>query len=591
MDKKKIGAIIGVVGVASAIGATQLVDINRTAADNIHEKLAGQYEESVSSSLPETAKAESSSLEEFPEEEKPKAESLEEREIVEVTRTPEYIVGKFDKEKASERDGQKADLNSEEENPKEAVDVEESENKIESESKEETPDITIDKPEIAFQGKVTADSLNMRSKADVKSQSLGTLQKDDLVIGKLKNGWVSFEVEERTAYVDASYLQVLTDQELEEHKALLKKRTEEAIKAAEEAAKKAEEERQAQEKAKKEAEEKERIQKEQEEREASEAAKKAEEERVAKAKAEKEKKDREEAEKKAKEGKKEVSSISGYVKYEQINVRADSDRNSRIIGSLYLNDRVEGKVLKNKWIKIKYNGKDAYISNGILTDKKIKVKVEEKKVKGYVRSLEGLNVRSGPGEGFSQLGILSVNDYVEGIESEGWIKINFNGRVGYVIKHGISSQKQKVNTPNPGRNDNNSDEKPEEETSNGNRSLVDIAMSKIGTPYYYGGTGSPGFDCSGFVQYVYRQIGIRLPHKASSQATYGYDVEKENLRVGDLVFFSNTYSPDNITHVGIYIGGNRIIHASTGTRSVTIDYLTSKGYFTNNYVGARRILN
>ncbi len=589
MDKKKIGAIVGVIGVAGAIGATQLVDINRTAADNIHEQLADNYENQISSSLPETGISSQAGIEESPEEEKPRAESLEEKEIERTAKGPEYLVGQFDKDSKSQ-----SELPEEKEVAEEAKPVEEHEVQDPEEDlnhRAERPDVPVEKPEIAFQGKVTAENLNIRKEANKESETLGSLNKDDIVVGTLKDGWVSFVVEEQKAYVDASFLQVLTDQELEEHKAIMKKRAEEAAKAAEEAAKKAEEERLAAEEARKKAEEEERLKKEQEEREATEAARKekeAKEKAEAQARAEAQKRAREEADKAAKEGKKVVGEAKGYIKYPVVNVRADADSNSRIVGSLYLNDRVEGQLLKNSWIKIKLNGKDVYISNGLLSDKKTEVKVVEKKVKGYVSSANGLNVRSGAGEGFSTLGALSINDYVEGVESDGWVKINFNGNVGYVTKAGISSERQNVDSGNNGSSDNSSSDI---KRNNGNKNLVDIAKEKIGLPYQWGGTGNPGYDCSGFTQYIYKQIGVRLPHKASIQATYGYDVAKEDLRTGDLVFFRGSYGNGAISHVGMYIGGGMIIHASTGTGSITIDYLFGAGYFTNNYVKARRILN
>ena len=589
MDKKKIGAIVGVIGVAGAIGATQLVDINRTAADNIHEKLAEKYENQISSSLPETGMSSQTGVEESPEEEKPQAESLEEREIERVARGPEYLVGQFETESKSQSDMPEDREAVEEAKPIEEHEIQDPEEDLNHRA--ERPDVPVEKPEIAFQGKVTAENLNIRKEANKESETIGSLNKDDIVIGTLKDGWVSFVVEEQKAYVDASFLQVLTDQELEEHKAIMKKKAEEAAKAAEEAAKKAEEERKAAEEARKKAEEEEKIRKEQEERQATEAARKeqeAKEKAEAEARAKAQQRAREEADKAAKEGKKVVGDAKGYIKYPVVNVRADADSNSRIVGSLYLNDRVEGKLLKNSWIKLNINGKDVYISNGLLSDKKTEVKVEEKKVSGYVSSANGLNVRSGAGEGYSTLGILSINDYVEGVESDGWIKINFNGNVGYVIKSGISSRRQKVESSKTGSSDNSSNDKKQ---NSGNMSLVDIAKEKIGLPYQWGGTGNPGFDCSGFTQYIYKQIGVRLPHKASIQATYGYDVAKEDLRSGDLVFFRGSYGNGDISHVGMYIGGGMIIHASTGTGSITIDYLYGAGYFTNNYVKARRILN
>ena len=85
--------------------------------------------------------------------------------------------------------------------------------------------------------------------------------------------------------------------------------------------------------------------------------------------------------------------------------------------------------------------------------------------------------------------------------------------------------------------------------------VVGVAMQYLGTPYVWGGASPGGFDCSGFVQYVYAQVGVSLPHNAASQYGYGTPVPISDLQAGDLVFF------DGLGHVGIYIGGGQFIHA------------------------------
>ena len=86
--------------------------------------------------------------------------------------------------------------------------------------------------------------------------------------------------------------------------------------------------------------------------------------------------------------------------------------------------------------------------------------------------------------------------------------------------------------------------------------VVSIALQYLGIPYVWGGASpSTGFDCSGFVQYVYAQAGVYLPHHAASQFAYGVPVSRDQLEPGDLVFF------DGLGHVGIYIGGGEFVHA------------------------------
>ena len=116
-------------------------------------------------------------------------------------------------------------------------------------------------------------------------------------------------------------------------------------------------------------------------------------------------------------------------------------------------------------------------------------------------------------------------------------------------------------------------------------SIVDRALSLLGTPYVFGGTTRSGFDCSGFVKYVYAGSGISLPRTSFAQFASGVSVSRNNLSSGDLVFFS-TYAP-GASHVGIYIGGGRFIHASNPNSDVKISSL-GESFYSSRYLGARR---
>lgn len=117
--------------------------------------------------------------------------------------------------------------------------------------------------------------------------------------------------------------------------------------------------------------------------------------------------------------------------------------------------------------------------------------------------------------------------------------------------------------------------------------VIKTAKSYKGVPYVWGGTSPSGFDCSGFTHYVMLQNDIIIARTASSQYNYGYWVSKSQLKPGDLVFFS-TYKTGP-SHVGIYVGNDQFIHASSGAGYVTISNL-SKAYYTQRYLGARRVI-
>jgi peptidoglycan DL-endopeptidase CwlO len=113
--------------------------------------------------------------------------------------------------------------------------------------------------------------------------------------------------------------------------------------------------------------------------------------------------------------------------------------------------------------------------------------------------------------------------------------------------------------------------------------VVGIAMQYLGTPYRWGGSSpSTGFDCSGFVMYVFAQVGVSLPHNAAAQYGYGSPVSRSDLQPGDLVFFNG------LGHNGIYIGGGQFIHSPHTGDVVKISSL-GDSWYASTYVGARRL--
>lgn len=134
---------------------------------------------------------------------------------------------------------------------------------------------------------------------------------------------------------------------------------------------------------------------------------------------------------------------------------------------------------------------------------------------------------------------------------------------------------------------------------NGN-DLVAYSSTFLGMQYLWGGTTpailditgkyiSGGFDCSGFVQYIYKNFGIDLPRTSMDQVNKGESVNINNLEMGDLVFFrTNSVLPFEISHVGIYIGNNKFIHSPNARDVIKISELTE--YYKDKFVVGKRIL-
>lgn len=116
--------------------------------------------------------------------------------------------------------------------------------------------------------------------------------------------------------------------------------------------------------------------------------------------------------------------------------------------------------------------------------------------------------------------------------------------------------------------------------------VVQYAENFLGKPYVYGAEGPEAFDCSGLTKHVYKKFNVDLPHYTGTQWGCGKGICKSELREGDLVFFNTT---GKLSHVGIYIGGGKFIHAASKGSEVKVNSL-NENYFKDRYAGARRIL-
>ncbi|MGI6668790.1 MAG: NlpC/P60 family protein [Acetivibrionales bacterium] len=126
-------------------------------------------------------------------------------------------------------------------------------------------------------------------------------------------------------------------------------------------------------------------------------------------------------------------------------------------------------------------------------------------------------------------------------------------------------------------------------SSNRAQNIIDYSRKFLGVRYVWGGSTAKGFDCSGFVKYVFKHFGITLNRTSRSQATQGVRVKKADLKPGNLVFFDTNGGLNRINHVGIYIGDGKFIHSSSSHKGVVISNL-NKGFYSKTYMTARRVL-
>lgn len=261
----------------------------------------------------------------------------------------------------------------------------------------------------------------------------------------------------------------------------------------------------------------------------------------------------------------------GIVESSGLRLRAKPNTNAEIVSTASNGDNVVVIRKVDNWYLVDYNLDIGYMSADYLT-----LKSRENVELGYGKvNTSAVNMRSAPSSDGNLVCQLLYGDkaYIIGFNS-GWYKVQYNGSTGYVRSDLMELT-----------------EKPVYNSASSSyvslaSQIVNYAMDFMGTPYVWGGTTPSGFDCSGFTKYVFKNFGYAINRTAAQQL--GNGIKVSDLKVGDLVFFGNTYSSGAAaTHVGIYIGNNQFIHSANGGVKITS---LSESYYASRYVGARRIL-
>lgn len=207
-----------------------------------------------------------------------------------------------------------------------------------------------------------------------------------------------------------------------------------------------------------------------------------------------------------------------------------------------------------------------------------------------------LRIRSGPGTTYTILGSVANGTTLPLTgTTDGWYQVSYNGRTGYISLDfaQVKTADQVKNGASGGTASDAAAETPADNTAAVDpnaplaQQIVAYAKTFVGFPYVYATAGPDSFDCSGLTSYVYKHFGYSLNRSSKDQAKNGTPVNKSDLQPGDLVFFSRDGSV--ITHVGLYAGDGKFVHASTPAVGVVIGDLNTS-YYIQHYVTARRIL-
>lgn len=249
-----------------------------------------------------------------------------------------------------------------------------------------------------------------------------------------------------------------------------------------------------------------------------------------------------------------------------LNVRAVPSIDGKLVGKMPKNSACEVlEVTEDGWAHITSGEVDGYVSTDyLLMGPDAKMKANDIVCTVAVANVDGLNVREQPGTDSAILTQVPQGEEMEYVETlDGWVRVSIDGEDAYVSAEYVTVNERldtAVTMTELLYGVGVSDVRVE---------LVEYAKQFLGNPYVWGGTSlTKGADCSGFVLSVFKKFGVKLSRTAAAQSTHGTKIKASELQPGDLVFYGN--ASGSINHVALYIGGGRVIHASSPKSGIKI---------------------
>ena len=270
-----------------------------------------------------------------------------------------------------------------------------------------------------------------------------------------------------------------------------------------------------------------------------------------------------------------------------VNFRQEATTQSESMGKLSDGTRVAILDETDGWYKVAYNGEVGYMSADYVESQPI-MNIE---CGGAKVTTSVLNMRSGPGTENSIVTKLYEGSVAKIIGiNNAWFKVQYGGETGYISPDYVSIVPYKA-TSTASAPVAVSTSSGSASTASGTRQqIIDYAAKFLGCKYVYGGNTPSGFDCSGYVKYVFKHFGVELTRTSANQYANSVKIKKSELKIGDLVFFSQNAGSSKVGHVGIYVGGGQFIHAAAPGKGVRYDSLNST-YYSSHYIGSGRVLS
>lgn len=253
---------------------------------------------------------------------------------------------------------------------------------------------------------------------------------------------------------------------------------------------------------------------------------------------------------------------TGVINGTYVRLRSGPSTSHAILGTYQPGTTMTVTGEDGDWYKVSYDGQDGYVYKTYLTIGGSGGSTASDSVTAMSDTsatvVSPVHFRTGPDTSYTSKQVLSAGTAVTITgETEKWYRVRYNGEEGYIFKTYLTTGSYSA------------------DTSSEAARIVAKAKEYLGTPYVYGGSSPSGFDCSGFVYYVFRQCGYSVTRTAGTQNRDGRQVSRSELQPGDIIIFYNSAMTDVAGHSGIYIGDGQFIHASSGQGKVIISDLSS----------------
>ena len=264
-----------------------------------------------------------------------------------------------------------------------------------------------------------------------------------------------------------------------------------------------------------------------------------------------------------------VAGKTGVLTASEVNFRSGPSTDDAILSSLNEGAQVTILSISGDWCKVDNGGQEGYVNADYLAVDGLPLVDPKGVITGSC-----VNVRSIPSTEGGILTKVYAGETVKLLTLEGdWYTVSVDGVKGYI-------RSDYIRIYQPGS------------SSGLGSDIASKAHEFLGTRYVYGGASPSGFDCSGFTMYIFSLFGYSLPHSATSQwKNSGTYVDRSDLQAGDLVLFCDPSRSNGkaCSHVGIYIGNNEFIHASSSSTGYVKVSSLGETYYNNYYVGAKRV--